>query len=166
MFWYVCFCEYQWERFGTLFPFKMKTERTAFRTAFSTKSHCKKQYSVLLLTEKCVATLHCGARILIDEYGFRFFSVLLIFEIIALWFNVINYLFASLAVSVASQKHFGCAIWARAYKGIFSLICKLRTNWSRHVKRCLQKEMSDDARCYPVSLSSHDLVYSLNSSLF
>ena len=39
-------------------------------------------------------------------------------------------------------------------------------NWSRQFKRCLQKEVSDDARCYSVFLSSHDLVYSQNSSLF
>ena len=47
--------------------------------------------------------------------------------LIEAWFNVIKLcFFASLAVSVASQKHFGCAIWARAYKSIFSLIYKMR----------------------------------------
>ena len=72
--------------------------------------------------------------------------------------------------AVASQKHFGCAIWARAYKSIFSLIYKLRILLptdlvsSRDVFR--QKWVSDDARCYSVFLLSHDLVYSQNSSLF
>ena len=39
-------------------------------------------------------------------------------------------------------------------------------NWSRQFKTCLQKEVSDDAKCHSVFRSSHDLVYLQNSSLF